>query len=124
MTGRIHIRDLRLRTIIGVHDRERTQRQDVSLNLELETDLAVPAASDNIDDAVDYGALVRMLVGHVEESRYHLIERLASSVADLVLKQFPPVSAVSVTVDKPGAIGFARSVAVSLRKARGRGPND
>ena len=119
MTGHIHIRDLRLRTIIGVHERERTQRQDVILNLELETDLAAPAASDDIDDAVDYGELLRMLVGHVEESRYHLLERLASSVADVVLDQFPSVSAVAVTVDKPGAAGFARSVAVSLRKARG-----
>ncbi len=52
MTGHIHIRDLRLRTIIGVHERERAQRQDVILNLELETDLAAPAASDDIDDAL------------------------------------------------------------------------
>ena len=118
MTGRIHIRDLTLRTIIGVRERERTQRQDVILNLELETDLSRPGASDNIADAVDYGELSRMLGGHVEESRFHLIERLASSVADLVIEHFPAVFAASVTVDKPGALPFARSVGVTVTRRR------
>jgi len=118
VTGHIHIRDLSLRTIIGVHEHERDRRQEVLLTLDIEADLDAAAASDDLDDAVNYGSLARQITGHVEESRYRLVERLAASVADLVLEQFPPVRAVTVTVDKPGALAFARSVAVTLRRER------
>ena len=57
MSDRIFIRDLRLRTIIGVHDRERERPQEILLNLELETDLTAAAHSDALEDGIDYRAL-------------------------------------------------------------------
>jgi FolB domain-containing protein len=119
VADRIHIRDLSLRTIIGVHDWERKDRQDVVLQLTLEADLSRPAATDDFEDAVDYRAVTKAVIEHVEASHFRLLERLAATVAELTLERFPAVSAVTVTVDKPGALRFTRSVAVELRRERG-----
>ena len=112
------MRDLVCRTTLGCRDWERTEAREVVLNLEVETDLATPARTDDLGDAVDYGALCRVVLRHVEECRYSLLEALAESVAGLVLGEFPGVSAVTVRADNPGAVRFARSVAVELRRTR------
>ena len=119
MTDRILVQDLLLRAIIGVHDWERAVRQDLLLNLELEVDLHAAAASDDLVDGVDYRALTKDVIDHVEESRFRLVEALAGSVADVVLDRFPRVAAITVRVDKPGALRYARSVAVQMRRERG-----
>ena len=116
MPDRIHIRDLSLMTILGVHDRERQAPRKVVLNLAIETDLARAGRSDNLADTVDYGALGRRIAGHVERSRFGLLEGLAQSVAELALEHFPAIEAITVTVEKPGAVEQARSVAVEIRR--------
>jgi len=118
MRDRLYIKDLHLRTVIGIHDWERRDRQDIVLNLTLETDLSRPASTDAIEDTLDYRALTKSVIDHVERSEYQLIERLAASVAEMALEQYPNLRAITVAVDKPGALRFARSVAVELRRER------
>jgi D-erythro-7,8-dihydroneopterin triphosphate epimerase len=116
---RIHIRDLALRCIIGIEQHERDKRQDVLINITLHADLSRPGRSDNIADTVDYKAIKRKVVDLVENSSYQLVERLAGEVADVCLAD-PRVRRVEVTVDKPGALRFARSVAVEICRERRR----
>ena len=52
----IFLRDLRIETVIGIFDWEREIKQTVVLDLEMGTDVARAAASDHIDDALDYGS--------------------------------------------------------------------
>jgi len=115
---RIHIRDLRLQTILGVRERERDKPREVVVNLAIETDLAKAGRSDNLADTVDYSALARRVTEHVESSRFLLVERLAESVAAFALDDFPAIDAITVTVDKPRAIEQARSIAVEIRRQR------
>jgi FolB domain-containing protein len=115
---RIRIRGLHLRTVIGVHEWERHARQDVLLDLDVEADLSRAAETDDIRDALDYRALTKRVIEHVESSRYRLLEALADSVARMVLETAPMAQAVRVTVDKPGALRFARSVAVEVSRRR------
>ena len=114
---RIHIRDLTLRCIIGIYPEERRERQDVVINLILETDLAPAAASDQIADTVDYKGLKKQIIALVEGSAFNLIETLADRIAALALAD-ARVRRVTVTVDKPGALRFARSVAVEITRTR------
>ncbi|MEZ6065551.1 MAG: dihydroneopterin aldolase [Planctomycetaceae bacterium] len=113
----IHIRDLLVRAILGINDDERTNRQDVLINLTLNVDTRPAAASDNIDDAVNYRSLTKEIIAHVEESRCLLVERLADEIAALALRH-ARVHSVEVSVDKPGALRFARSVGVTIRRSR------
>ena len=113
----IHIRDLALRCIVGITGEERREKQDVVINITLYADLSRATATDRIEDTVDYKAVKKAVVALVEASAFNLIERLAGAVADVCLGH-AGVERVAVSVDKPGALRFARSVAVELTRAR------
>ncbi len=114
---RIHIRDLATRCIIGINPDERREKQDVILNITLECDFRPAAASDDIGDAVDYKRIKKAVLQMVEASSFGLIETLAERIAEICLAQ-PKVLGVRVSVDKPGALRFARSVGVEIERRR------
>jgi FolB domain-containing protein len=118
MNDWIHIRDLTVPCIIGTKPDEREHRQNVVINLTLDCDLSVAGRSDRLEDTVNYMTLKKKVLAHVEASQFFLIERLAQTIADLCLED-PRVSAVRVSVDKPGALTRARSVAVEIERRRG-----
>ncbi len=114
---RIHVRDLRLRCVLGIYPEERREKQDITLNIVLYADLRAAGRSDRIEDTVDYKDVKKRVVAMVEGSSSFLIEHLAQRVAGLCLEE-PRVEAVRVTIDKPGALRFARSVAVEIFRKR------
>lgn len=114
---KIHIRDLQVRCIVGIYEEERRAKQDVFLNITLYADYRDACLSDRIEDTVDYKTVKNQIVELVDGSSYFLIERLAESVADICLKP-PRVHGVTVSVDKPGALRFARSVAVEITRMK------
>lgn len=118
MTDRIYIRDLALRCIIGIFPEERVNLQDILINVVLEVDThADAAASDDIKDAVDYKKITKQLIALVEDSDYQLIETMAEHCAEICLRP-DRVRQATVTIDKPGALRFARSVAVEVTRAK------
>jgi FolB domain-containing protein len=114
---RILVTDLAVRCVLGVEDWERREPQEVLISVALGTDLAPAARSDRIEDAIDYRALKKKLMEEIEGSSYHLIETLAERVAALCLED-ERVSEVEVRVEKPGALRFARTVAVEITRQR------
>ncbi|HBA86130.1 MAG TPA: dihydroneopterin aldolase [Verrucomicrobia bacterium] len=114
---KIFIRDLALRCIVGIYPEERREKQDVIVNIVLEADLSPAARTDRIEDAVNYKEIKQSVRAMVEESQFFLIERLAGRIASLCLDN-PKVMNVTVTVDKPGALRFTRSVAVEITRSR------
>ena len=114
---RIHIRDLCARCIVGVNPEERVKPQDVVIQLTLHADCRRAGQSDDIHDTVDYKALKDHVLGMVEGSSFFLLERLAERIAEICLAHAGVVRA-EVTVDKPGALRFARSVAVQIVRDR------
>ncbi len=117
---KIHIRTLRARCILGIYPEERDKAQDIELNVTLYVDLRQAGQTDDIADTVDYKAVKRRILDLVEGSRYYLVERLAQAVADVCLES-EDIHAVSVTVDKPGALRFAQSVAVEIMRSKNHG---
>ncbi len=114
---RIHIRDLMCRCIVGIYPDERREKQDVILNITLWADYRAACRSDDIADTVDYKAIKKQVIRMVEDSSFQLIERLAEEIAGICLAN-PRVEKVAVSVDKPGALRFARSVAVEIVRLR------
>jgi len=113
----ITIRDLHLRTIIGINEEERRNRQDVLINILMDVDMRRAGASDDIDDAVNYRTITKRIIQMVENSRFYLVERMAAEIAAICLDD-PRVERVRVTVEKPGALRFARSVGVTIERGR------
>ena len=118
MTDQIEIKDLLLRTHIGATEQERRDRQDVLINLVLETDTRAAGRSDDINDTINYRTLNKRLIAHVEGTTFNLVEKLAEDLAALCLAE-PRVGRVRVMVEKPGALRFARSVGVTIERERG-----
>jgi len=113
----IHIKDLHLRTIIGINEEERRNRQDVLINIVMDADSSQAGESDDIDDAVNYRTITKRIIQLVESSHFYLVEKMAAEIAAICLDD-PRVERARVTVEKPGALRFARSVGVSIERGR------
>lgn len=116
-SNRIHIRDLTVRCVVGAFPEERKARQDVVINVTMDCDFGKAAETDNLDDTVNYKTVNKRIVAMVEESSFHLIETMAEHIARICLET-AGVTRVRVSVDKPGALRFARSVAVEIERNR------
>jgi FolB domain-containing protein len=114
---RILISDLTVRCIIGVNEWERHKRQDLVIDLAISADLRRAGESDRFEDTVDYASLKERVVDMAEQSQYHLLEAMAEAIAEICLDN-SAVTGVQVRVDKPGALRFARSVAVEITRGR------
>lgn len=117
MADLIEIRDLLLRTIIGINPDERENLQDVLISVTLEADLSEAGRSDDIAHTVNYRTICKNIISLVEGSRFLLVERMAESIAACCLTD-PRVARVRVAVEKPGALRFARSVGVTIERSR------
>lgn len=117
MSDQILIRDLLLRTILGINDEERRSKQDVLINLTLYVDTTAAGLSDDIQDAVNYRTLTKQVIELVEGSQFYLVEKMCAQIAALCL-QDPSVQRINVRVEKPGALRFARSVGVEIERCR------
>jgi FolB domain-containing protein len=117
VTDQIQIKDLLLRTIIGINEEERRNQQDVLINITLFADARAAGASDDTEDAVNYRTITKRVIAMVESSRFFLVEKMAAEIASICLDD-PRVERVRVRVEKPGALRFARSVGVEIDRAR------
>jgi dihydroneopterin aldolase len=113
----IFLRDLRIDTVIGIYEWERRIRQTVSLDLEMAADMRKAAASDAIEDTLNYKAVAKRVISFVEESRFQLVETLAERVAELVLNEFQ-VPWLRVRLNKTGAVRGARDVGVIIERGQ------
>ena len=113
----VYIRELEVRTIIGIFDWEREQRQVVSLDLEMGSDIATAAATDTIENALDYKAVAKRLIDFIEKSEFFLVETLAERVADIVVNEFN-VPWVKLRLGKPGAVTGSKDVGVIIEEDR------
>lgn len=111
----IFLRDLRIETVIGIFEWERRIRQTISFDLEMATDIRRAAASDSIEDTLNYKAVAKRLIDYVGNSDFQLVETLAERVAEIVMQEFG-VPWLRLTVNKTGAVRGARDVGVIIER--------
>lgn len=111
----IFLRGLHIETIIGIYDWERVTRQTVVLDLEMGTDICKSAATDAIEDTLDYKAVSKRIISFVEESSFFLVETLAERIAGIVREEFQ-VPWVRLTLNKKGAISGASDVGIIIER--------
>lgn len=120
MTDRIELRGLTVRGHHGVFEHERSDGQDFVVDITVWIDLAAAAASDDLADTMDYGALAKRAADIVAGPPRDLIETVAAEIAEAVMTD-GRVHAVEVVLHKPWApipLTFA-DVAVVARRSRG-----
>lgn len=113
----IKIKNLRLQPIIGVYKHERITKQELLVNIEIEYDAKSAIASDNLADALDYDLIKAQIIALADDSRFHLIERMADQVMAILMTD-DRIERATVEIDKPEAIQEAESVSFTITKKR------
>ncbi len=111
----VYINELRVDTVIGIFAWERRIRQTISIDLEMGFDIRKAAASDDIRDTLDYKAVGKRIIAHVQQSEAQLVERLAEEIAQLVLAEFR-VPWLRLRLSKPGALRGAKDVGLVIER--------
>ena len=117
VADKVFITGLRATAVIGIYDWEREIRQNLRLDLEMQTDIRRAAASEDIADALDYEKISNRVRDFVEQSEFLLVETLAEQLAGLLIAEFN-VPWLRLSVHKPGAIEFADDVGVVIERQR------
>lgn len=115
--ARIRIKNLRLRTFIGIKEEEINNRQDVLINARILYPADTAVTENEIDHALNYRTITKALISHVENNRFALLERLTQELLDIIM-QHEQVRYAEVEVDKPHALRFAESVSITLSAER------
>ncbi|HEX7011194.1 MAG TPA: dihydroneopterin aldolase [Steroidobacteraceae bacterium] len=115
---KIFLSALTVECIVGIWEWERRVKQKVIIDLEMAADVRRAAASDRIEDTVDYKKVAKRLLAFVGDSQFHLVETLAENVARIVVVEFG-VPWVRVRLNKQGAIRGARDVGIEIERRAG-----
>ena len=111
--ARIRVKDLSVRTFIGIKEDEILNKQDVLINLTILYPANDAVEGNDIDHALNYRTITKAIIQHVEGNRFALLGRLTQELLDLVMAH-PSVRYAEVEVDKPHALRFAQSVSITL----------
>jgi len=112
---KVIIKDLLARGVIGVYDWERVRPQEILINITLYGDLSKAGISDNIEDSINYKTVAKGAQSLAENCERLTVEALADDIASYCLET-EGVKKVSVRVEKPGAVRFAKSVGVEIER--------
>lgn len=102
----------------GVYTEERAKGQKFIVDVKLS--LSLQGINDDLSKTVNYADVAHLVVRHITGEPVNLIETVAESIADEILKDFPLVKEVKVKVHKPEApinLEFA-DVIVKIEKER------
>lgn len=113
----VTLRDLKVDALIGVYAWERRIRQRLHLNIEIATDTRRAAASDDIQDALNYKLVSQRVSSYVATSEFHLVEALAEGVTRLIREEFD-VPWVRLTLTKQAPVQGATEIGVVIERGR------
>ncbi len=111
----IYLHGLTVDAVIGIWEWERKIRQKVVIDIDMDADIRKAAASDSVEDTLNYKLVAKRVIELAETSGFQLVETLAEGVADIVRNEFG-VPWVRVKINKPGAIRGSRDVGVIIER--------
>lgn len=116
--AKIKVKNLLLRTYIGFNPEELINKQDVIINIEIETEIPEKALeADEPIDIYDYKVVTKKVIAYVQEGQFKLLEVLTKNLLTLIMEDKRVIWA-KVEVDKPHALRFAESVSFEMEKHR------
>jgi len=98
----IQVTGIRSYGYTGYLPEEQVLGQWFEVDLTLWLDLAAAGHSDNITDTLDYRRAIEIVKQLVKTSKFALVEKLATAIADALL-EFEQVQQVQVRLSKPAA---------------------
>ena len=114
---KIFLKNLKLKTRIGIFAWEKQIDQTINIDVEIGTDIKKAADTKDIQYSLDYKTLSKMIIDYVENNQHNIVETLIENIANMVLKEFK-VEYITISISKPGAIRGSQDVGITItRKA-------
>ena len=112
---KIFLTGLTIECVVGVWEWERQVKQSVVLDIEMAADIRKAAASEKLDDTIDYKKVSKRLQSFVGESQFLLVETLTEQIAKLIISEFG-VAWVKVRLNKYGALRGVQDVGIVIER--------
>lgn len=116
----ILIRQLKVKTIIGVYPVERQFQQTLLLDLDFATDAARVAETDTMKDALDYAALSEFIQAFGRDHSFYVLETFAQRLSEALAQHFSIHDQI-ITVYKPGVVLDAQTVGIRIQRGNMHG---
>ena len=93
----VKIERLELDCIIGINPWERLTKQQITVDIEIDTDLTAAGKSDSIEDTINYRTIAKTVTAEVEKSDYGLVESIGAKIL-VVVKDLSAVTKIFVLI--------------------------
>ena len=114
----ISLVDLEITCIIGIHPHERSQEQNIFLDIDLDINCNTSNFSDDITQTIDYTIIAELATQLAISKKYKLIESFCIDLNNLFLNKFKIIQKSKITIKKPNALPKAKYAAYSMQKSR------
>ena len=114
---KVIIKDLLLNFIIGYYGVEKTKKQNVKFNIELNYTDQKNLNDKDIKSIVDYGRIIKVIKNMTKNKHYNFLETLAEDVFDELFED-ERINKIKLKIEKLDAIREAASVGIEITKKR------
>ncbi len=115
----LHLSGIRCYGYTGALPEEQILGQWFEIDIRLWFDMSQPAASDRLEETLDYRPLLAAISDLMQQQRFNLIERLAAAILECCLAP-PQVQRAAIRVTKlaPPVPNFTGQISVEMERDR------
>jgi len=118
--GLIKIEDMEFYAFHGHYREEQIVGNRFLVDLEIETDMTAAAASDDLDDAVNYQVAYKLVKEQMRVKKSNLLENIASRILDALYVNLDGIDRATVRIRKmnPPMGGPMKCVSVTMTRRK------
>jgi len=111
----VYIDALKVETLIGVYEFERNEKQVLFLDLELEFDCTKAGKTDDLQYALDYDRLSKIIREWSSAQTFELLEAFGENLCLLINQQFQ-IFRIKLGINKPAAVDGCSAVGIRIER--------
>ena len=113
----VFIKDFVIQEIIGIHNYEKTKKQEIKFNIVIDVNQSFVPDEKDINSIVDYEKITNKLENLTKNKKYNFLESLVEDSFEKIFED-KRINSVTIKIEKPEAIKNAKSVGVEVFKTR------
>ena len=116
--GKIVIEEMEFYAFHGHYREEQIVGNRFLVDLEMETDLKIPAESDQLEDAVNYQQAYQLIKKEMRRKKSNLLENIAKRILDALFTEMDGINKATLRIRKmyPPMGGPIQSVGVTMSR--------
>ena len=119
--GKIVIEAMEFYAFHGHYQEEQIVGNRFLVDLEMEANLAAPASSDNLDEAVNYQKAYQIIKNEMRRTKSNLLENIGKRILDALDAEMEGIEKTTIRIRKlnPPMGGPIKSVGITLSREKG-----